>query len=453
MLLAFFLPNAPFVFNGPMAWLRGVTTPMVGQLVNFGSGLVQLTTSNVLFLTQSDYEIFTFVVLVTLLLLYSFKQRALGFLPFIAPALCLFVASRSLQNYFMFWPPALIAFGFGTREAVPLLQTSLTPGKRLSYKALTAAAAVLVVIAASFAVVKVAAKDPLGVALLSYGYDNNTNYVNSLLVRARNNGDMPRSLRFGVYTQGSGVGFTLWRVRPVVLGPRSERRIRLEAPDPQSEFQPGDQSIQVVAIDASSGTTTFSTATEIVRAQRGFANARLASWNAGPPATPAGWEYSASDFAKHRLYRLREGPRNVLAFHIRASSSDEWTLASISQTVGGDLHPFLVDLRPGSSYEGTAFPVSVFGLELVDALGHHAYYTIDARLTHPVVYQRQNFTIFVFPGRLNAWNSIRVDPEQLARDAQFDLSPEAQVRLNVVAAVHKGHAKDVYGEFGGFSST
>ena len=43
--LVFVLPNVPFALWHPQAWLRGVTEPMSGGLIAFGSGLIQFTTS------------------------------------------------------------------------------------------------------------------------------------------------------------------------------------------------------------------------------------------------------------------------------------------------------------------------------------------------------------------------------------------------------------------------
>lgn len=450
MVLAFAVPNLPFIISNARAWLRGVTTPIAGQLVDFGSGIVQLTTSNVMVFDRFHYELFTCFALVALLSLYAWRSRALAFLPFIAPALVLFLASRSLQNYFMFWPVILIGFGFGRTEGLALGLVPAAQKLRLS----TWVAAVASV-GALFLVVGVSSTfrpvEALRLEFASYGYDLNTNAVSSLVLHARNDEDSTRTLRFGVYSEGNGVGFTFWQIKPVPIRPRSEVSIHLRAPNVQSELPASGESVQIVAVDAASGTSTFSNPRQIYQPPGGFANGGLTAWNQGPPATPAGWDFSEMDFVSRRVYRAKDGRRSVLAFHIQASAKDEWTVASVGQTVTGDMRPFYVSLRPYSTYVGNAYPLEIFGLELVDAFGHHAYFAIDPDLMRAEVYKRDNFTTFLFPGALGAWNSIRIDPVRLARDAQFILSQETQVKINVVAAAHKGQRDAVGGDFGGFS--
>jgi uncharacterized membrane protein len=454
--LAFLLPNLPFIVLDYRSWAQGVLTPMNGNLVSMGSGLVQVTASNMSSLGRGDYTLFSTSILGVLVLLYALRRRALAFLPFLAPAIVLFFAWRSLQNYFMFWPLALIAFNFSNPEALVAKPEdfSLRWGGRVNRSWTTIAAAVLVMVIVGTTIGRssLAAGPNLRVSIVTYGYDPATNNVNTANVYVVNERDSDLVLRFGTFTQGSGVGFNFWRVAPLTVAKHSTRFIALSAPNVETEISPRNQTLQVVALDALSGWMYYSEPKALVPLAGGVANARLTSWNTGPPSTPAGFDYSARDFTQRRVWRGSDDGRPILRFNV-PSTRDEWNIAALGQTISGTFPPISVTLRPYTDYRGTSYPLSIFGLELIDAFGHHAYITINSSLLHPEIYRHDNFTVFVYPGVLGKWNRLKIDPSDLVKTAGFMLSSESQIRINVLGACHKQEATPARGDFGGFENS
>jgi hypothetical protein len=100
-------PNLPFIVDAPLAFLDGITAPMIGALAPYGVGFVRLGIDGALpLLPRGAYGILSAVSFVALaLVLWRFWPKipngALVF-PFVA----LYLAWRSLQNYFA-WVPLL----------------------------------------------------------------------------------------------------------------------------------------------------------------------------------------------------------------------------------------------------------------------------------------------------------------------------------------------------------
>jgi uncharacterized membrane protein len=452
MLLAFFIPNAPFIIADPQSWMHGVLTPMAGNLIAFGSGIVQLTTANVYATDLKTLTIISASVLGVLLVAYAVDRRRLGFLPFIAPAIALFFAARSLQNYFMFWPVALVAYHFSAPED---LRAIMRTESRYRFPSAAVAVAALAVVLVGFLIVRGATAPiaMLHVSIVRYGYDSATNNINTFVVRV-NNGDVKNSheVRFGILLQGNGSQFNYWVRTPEIIGPNQERELRIRAPSVDAQVAPGRGTVQVVAIDASSGVQGYSRPELLTPPAAGLANPRLASWQTGTHSTPVGWNYSPLDFRSGYIRRLHDGKSSVLSFAVPPPVRDEWRVASVSQALSGTLHRFSVRLRPYTNYLGNAYPRTIFGIELIDPLGHHAYYTIDASLLHPEVFRHDQFTVFDMPGRLGNWNTIDILPDELVKTAGFILSENTQVQINVVAAQHRGEVGVVRGDFGGLGS-
>jgi len=451
-LLAFFVFNAPFIVASPQAWLRGIMTPMEGNLIAFGSGIVQLTTANVYATDLRTLTIVSSSVLALCIIAYAIDRKRLAFLPFLAPGIALFFAARSLQNYFMFWPVALVAFNFSpAEEAVPAVPAQ----RRFALPPASIAVSALAVVLLGFLIVRNATAPPtmLRVGLVRYGYDAATNSVKTLDVRVENlDPQHAHDVRFGVFQQGAGSQFSYWSRRPELFEPNRAHEVHLVAPTVDDEVVPGNNTIQVVAIDASSGVQAYSDPESLAPPAAGLANPHLTSWQIGPPSTPIGWAYSGPDFKSGFIWRGHDGKRDVLSFAVPPPRQDEWRVASVSQQISGTLHRFSLRLRPYSNYVGNAYPRKLFGIEIIDPLGHHAYYTINSNLLHSEVFKHDQFTTFLLPGRLHDWNTIEIDPDQLVKTAGFILSDVTQVQLNIVAAVHRNETGVVRGDFGGIGS-
>lgn len=109
--VVFFIPNLVFIAANPTAWLRGVTTPMLGNAVPAGQGWVAL--SNFLGLGGGSLHTYTFVVLAVFICSLVFfvltypRSKPIAIL---LPSLVLFFSERSFANYLvMMLLPTMVA--------------------------------------------------------------------------------------------------------------------------------------------------------------------------------------------------------------------------------------------------------------------------------------------------------------------------------------------------------
>ncbi|MEO1173548.1 MAG: hypothetical protein AAFX94_16075, partial [Myxococcota bacterium] len=104
---SFIAINLPFIVMDPVAWFYGVLTPLAGRtsLVGQGEGLVLLRTFALVDWPKSTFSLLMLCVLVLCLVLYAAKLPRVRWLGWVAPAVTLWFAWRSLHNYYVFWIP------------------------------------------------------------------------------------------------------------------------------------------------------------------------------------------------------------------------------------------------------------------------------------------------------------------------------------------------------------
>ncbi len=106
--VGFLMLNLPFMAWDFPAWVRGVLLPLRDQEVSFGSGISVLTQVGIADLPKSFYTLATFGIWGLLLLIYMLHFRTLKHVIWLAPAIIMWFAYRSLQNYFIYWSPVLL---------------------------------------------------------------------------------------------------------------------------------------------------------------------------------------------------------------------------------------------------------------------------------------------------------------------------------------------------------
>ncbi len=117
-LATFALPNLPYFFAAPQAWVRGVLTPFIDHAVPTGQGAIGLS----VFLrlgggSLTAYSILTIVLLVGLLAAFAVTYPVLRPLTFLMPCVVLFFAVRSFSSYIVWLlPVALLAAVTSTSE-------------------------------------------------------------------------------------------------------------------------------------------------------------------------------------------------------------------------------------------------------------------------------------------------------------------------------------------------
>ena len=444
--ITFALPNLPFALWHPQAWLHGITEPMSGGLIAFGSGLIQFTTSQYRDWQPEFYQRLSLGFLGLLVVVYAWQWRRLGFLPFLAPPMVLFLAPRSLQNYFMYWPLVLLVYLFAAKPDVAVIP--IAPRARSRW--IVASVAAAIAIATTIGVVR-AQREHIAVSLGDARINAVSQEIDRLHIRVRNDGPA-KSLRFAILLQGQGTYLRLWnRGVPIQIPANATSDVWVSSGSSANELPAdGNISVQVLAIDPDSGTQTYSNPQVYINGSRALANADLRRWSERPPYLPLGWSYDARDFTGGVLRRERadfNAGAYALSFRVPKASDASWRVAAISQRINSDIQGFRARLRPSQDYAGDVYPRALFGIELIDALGRHIDYTIDSRLKEPKIYRRDLFTYVVVPGKLNEWNDVTVDLRSFGD--QLLLTSSSSVSLSVIVAVHSSYGKGLTGEFGG----
>lgn len=104
-LVAFLLPNAPFIIANPEAWLTSMSIPMSGKFFAVGMGIIQLASSHILpYFPQLVYASLELVALGVALWFAARRRESLGAGMLVLALLPLFLAFRSSPNYFAFAP-------------------------------------------------------------------------------------------------------------------------------------------------------------------------------------------------------------------------------------------------------------------------------------------------------------------------------------------------------------
>jgi uncharacterized membrane protein len=219
--LAFLVPNLPYLLNAPRAWLSGILTPVTAQTVPAGQGLISLSLSlPVGGGSLRDYSLAAIVVFLALVACYLATYPMLKPAAFLLPSIVLFFATRSFGSYLVMLIPAAVAAAVTTQR--PRLAASWRHWKWVMSGA--AASCALAVIAA------LASPSPLSMSILSARTTGQLATVDQLTVSVTNRSD--RSVRPSFTIQESAAMTAFWRRvhGPPVLGAHQEAAYTIQAP-------------------------------------------------------------------------------------------------------------------------------------------------------------------------------------------------------------------------------
>ncbi len=107
--VAFIIPNLPFIIDAPIQWFDGILQPVLASAVPAGQGIIGF--SLYLGLGGGSLTIYTVIELLTVIMIvvgYAVGYRYLKQLAFFLPAYVFFFATRSFGSYFVTLLPALL---------------------------------------------------------------------------------------------------------------------------------------------------------------------------------------------------------------------------------------------------------------------------------------------------------------------------------------------------------
>jgi uncharacterized membrane protein len=266
VLVAFLVPNIPYIVAAPSAWFNGVMTPFTQNLVPSGQGLVALT----LFAhagggSLTAFTVATALIFVLIVVLFAGTYPLLRPATFILPTFAYFFAARSQTNYLIPLIPVALVGAITAGPAVrPMMRPDrarrllsaglvarLTTGARLEGLRGRVAAAgrikplrsahwgglILVFLIASLAatVYSLAKPAPLKIRISNINTTGFVNTIDRLTLNVRNSSGSSVNPSFTVQTAHGDT--TFWNVisGPQSLAPHALATYVIGAPNSQSE--------------------------------------------------------------------------------------------------------------------------------------------------------------------------------------------------------------------------
>jgi len=442
---AFVVPNLPFLFWHPQAWWSGMLTPLSARLIVLGTGVAQLATSGLLSISSATFAQMTLLSFCAVLALYVIFPKRLAFLPFFAPAFVFFFASRSLHNYFMYWPLVLLAYLFanGREYFAEARAEKLAPPK----VKLTAALALCILIA--FPVVAHSSPQPFSVSISGESRNAITGRIAKLRALVRNSSKVAEYLHFDVAQQGENLDVQAWEPRKLQrVAAGMTVQFVISAPSAQFELATdGSTSTQLFVVD-SAGREYYSRPVVFGAPAPAIQNADLGYWSFGRHPFPVAWYFETAAWESGRIGKSAIAGRTAVLLRASESQQTGWHTTLLEQLTAARPATLQFTVYPNENYDDQKDPHRLFGIELRDVVGNSIYYTIDARRSSAATYTTAQGTITVLPGRLHAWNEIDVDLVKMHAETGFVLSPGATMVVGAVAAVSNS-GRPLHGYFGG----
>lgn len=236
VLIAFLIPNLPFLLQAPSAWVHGSLTPVIRSLVPAGQGAIGFS----LFLhigggSLRAYTLLMALVFVLLLVSYVGTYPLLRATTFALPAVAYFFGVRSYTDYLLaLVPPGLVAAI--TADMVPAqLGTALLRSRRWAYAIAGSAA-----LCALTAIYVVTSGPPLKMTIVDATLVGQTNIAQNITVKVTNNSGATVRPHFTMQTD-SGVSSFWHRLRgPEQLAAGHTAYYLLGSPDAESQFTIND---------------------------------------------------------------------------------------------------------------------------------------------------------------------------------------------------------------------
>ena len=226
-LVAFAIPNLPFVILSPHAWLTGILTPIASHTVPAGQGLVGLT----LFLglgggSLAAYTVAVVVVFVALWLVFVATYPSLKAWAVLCPTLVLFFSARSFGSYLVTLLPAALVAATSIR-ARPAVVADAHPGRRWTRVVVVGAVvASLVSVGAIFT-----SQAPMVVHITSVRTTGQLATVVQLGVEVENRSGHAQTPAFTVESGGQITAFWPTLHGPAVLAAGASAQYTLVAPN------------------------------------------------------------------------------------------------------------------------------------------------------------------------------------------------------------------------------
>jgi len=325
---AFAIPNAYFFITKPAAWTNGVFEPFIARHVPYGSGLVTLVLSGYVHWPPAVLTGLAAALFAALLFVAARFFGAVRNLVWLAPGLALFVAPRSLENYFVYLLPVCMASWFGTFPAAVSIKEKLAGAFLVRVRRWMPAANVLIMAAAMFGCGE---SPPIRVSIASAHDSRHVGYIDDVSVNIRNGSDAALS---ATYLMAYGQTQYLWRCEAGCepVPPRATQTAHIAAPDFLAAIPAGTVA-QVRVVNAQTGEEYNSNRFVALSPVLHLANPQLAiSVNRGY-VVPVAWQVDIPDVAAGSISYARSQTHGTIGITLMPTNDpvSPWTTRAIAQ--------------------------------------------------------------------------------------------------------------------------
>jgi len=244
VLVAFALPNLPYFFASPHAWIQGVLTPLLHSMVPTGQGTIALS----LYLhmgggSLTAFTLATVLMFVLALVAFAGTYPLLRGAAWLLPGLAFFFASRSNVNYFIMLIPAGYIAATSVAPATVTGATAAVTGSAAVRAAVrwfrsprwAIACAVLAAAFIASAVYSLTAPAPLRIRLTAVQTAGSSDRVRQLTVRVTNSSGSSVTPAFDLLRAGANTSFWTVASGPGRLASGQAATYTLLAPNTDSE--------------------------------------------------------------------------------------------------------------------------------------------------------------------------------------------------------------------------
>lgn len=466
--VAFLAPNIPFLVQNPKAWVAGVLSPVLDNLIYLGQGISLLTSTGFLPASKDFYMSLAIGIAAIAAAAYWAYFRVLQNALWVLPALILWFSYRALTGHLIFWTaPALLWFalqmgalgdasGSAEKRVVsPLVARTASKFARIAASVTILLAVILIAWGAITAASQLAQRAEMNV--VAVGDRFGLGAVDALTVDVTNRSQRTIDPVFNV--MWSGYPF-VWRIEggPKNVSPGQRGRYRLSAPAAEAllPLDTHPASARGAFLDVvpfylqlnSKGSyryfVTHVTGRSVPRPT--LFNPEFRYWRLSDPTTsttvPTGWGLIRKPHFGRRLLASESdfmGKRGLLlSAAAREARTNDWAEIGLAQEI---IAPECIrlSLNISRSYRAVdGWPVLIQGLELARE-GELIWYAFSDTVEATERYQLPNgHLIVVSPAKRFAWQDIYID---VGTDMRLRQWAGQKVTVKIFHAMHSSQVK------------
>jgi len=434
-IVVWLIPNIYFMVNDFAGWKSGILEPFIDHNVEFGSGVINLFLQSKAIASPQLMTIAALAVAASMLGLFIIYPRKLRNVMWLLPGMMLFMAPRSLQNYFLYLIPVCMASLFGSLRPVVLARCRAI--RRLTPPIVSATSLLAIV---CVGLIGCSQEIPVNVAVVKLISAPQVDYLEKLDIRVTNNLTRPLSASYLVAT--NGYNQSLWTCSdgcPSIPTGQS-RNIELES-GKFGTLVPSGSEILVRVVDRRTRREYNSDPFTVLLPLYHVANPALALPDSDFQISPLDWSLTGLDRMRGALVYSTNNKRGSIRATLRAVKlGSTWNILTASTSFIPLDEPFTAHLSTETLYRGGEMPTQFAGIQIADDTGHFVTFCWG-NVTSTTTYSAGGIYV-VEPKR--AAGLLRIDVRKYAAAAHLVLTAPMSIAFTLASTDPKGGQRSTF---------